>query len=59
MHVTVSGDTVTCTSNTVGTYSFTLKASASNYPDCTTTVTVQFAPVLQFTNAPAAGALNS
>ena len=59
MHVTVSGDTVTCTSNTVGTYSFTLKASASNYPDSTTTVTVQFAPVLQFTNAPAAGALNS
>jgi len=59
MNVSLSGNTITCSSVTVGTYSFTLTASASNYPSSSTTVTVQFAPVLQFMNTPTAGALNS
>ena len=59
MNVKIVGNTVTCSSTTVGTYQFTLTASANNYPSSSTTVTVQFAPVLQFMNTPQAGALNS
>ena len=58
MNVKITGSTVTCSSVTAGTYQFTLTASANNYPSSSTTVTVQFAPILQFTNTPTAGALN-
>jgi hypothetical protein len=59
LNVYISGNTVTCSANTPGTYTFTLTASATGYTSASTTVTVQVAPVLAFTNSPTAGALNA
>ena len=53
--VSISGSSVTMSSNQVGTYTFTLTASATNYTSSSTTVTVQFVPVLEFTNSPSVG----
>ena len=57
--VSVSGSNITCNANTAGTYTFTLTASASGYTSSSTTVTVQFVPVLAFTNAPSIGVIGS
>ena len=57
--VSISGSTVTCSASTAGTYTFTLTASASGYTSSSTTVTVQFVPVLAFTNAPSIGVIGS
>ena len=53
--VSINGSTVTLSSSLVGTYTFTLTASAANYTSSSTTVTVQFVPVLEFTNSPSVG----
>ena len=57
--VSINGSTVTCSAASAGTYTFTLKASASGYTTSSTTVTVQFVPVLAFTNAPSIGVIGS
>jgi len=57
--VSISGNVVTCSASTPGTYTFTLTASATGYTSASTTVTVQVVPVLAFTNSPTAGALNA
>ena len=59
MNISISGNSVTCSATAAGTYQFTLTASSNNYPSSSTTVAVQFAPLLQFMNTPQAGALNS
>ena len=57
--VTTSGSTVTCSASSVGTYTFTLTAVATGYTSSSITVTVQFVPVLAFTNAPNIGVIGS
>lgn len=57
--VSISGSTITCSAPTAGTYTFTLSASASGFPSDSTTVTVQFVPVLAFVNSPAIGVIGS
>lgn len=59
LNVSVSGNTVTCSASSVGTYTFTLNASATNYSGSSTVVTVELVPLLAFSNTPSAGALNA
>lgn len=55
--VTVSGSAITVSSTTAGTYTFTLTASATNYPSDSTTVTVIVDPVLSYVNSVTIGKL--
>lgn len=57
--VSESGSTITCNATTPGTYTFTLTASKSGYTSSSVTVTVEFVPLLAFTNAPSIGVIGS